>query len=93
MTQPNRDELRVPNISWSGLGLSKTSPVLLNDNSSPKGPSNWERCALSPYHLGVTTGLIDSTSSRQRMNIAQRDDLHTLLANLGLEHYISKISL
>lgn len=43
---------------------------------------------ISPYCLGATTGMIDSTPINRRIQMSQHRNIHSLLTNLGLEHYI-----
>ncbi|XP_055851865.1 protein bicaudal C [Episyrphus balteatus] len=43
---------------------------------------------ISPYCLGATTGMIDSTPLNRRIQMSQHKNMHSLLTTLGLEHYI-----
>lgn len=83
---PVAGEIRVPTPTWSGMSLSRTSPLPVDYSNDPA----WSpRNTASPYNLGVTTSLLDVTPKHQRHNLSQYNDLHTLLSKLGLEHYIS----
>lgn len=98
---PVPGEVRTPNSHWAGLGLSRTSPAPIETVDDLT--ALWPRSALagnlngggasalvSPYGLGATTGLIDSTPINRRMQITQHSDIQALLVSLGLEHYTSK---
>lgn len=97
---PVPGEVRTPNSQWAGLGLSRTSPApieTVDDLTAlwPRSPlagniNGGGGALVSPYSLGATTGLIDSTPINRRMQITQHSDIQTLLISLGLEHYISK---
>lgn len=93
---PVAGELRTPTPSWMGMGLSRTSPVPIEtvDDLSPwhRGPTG---CLgggagplVSPYGLGATTGIVDSTPTNRRLQLTQYKDIHSLLTAQGLEHYI-----
>ncbi|XP_058987382.1 protein bicaudal C [Musca domestica] len=96
---PVAGELRTPTPSWMGMGLSRTSPVPFEtvDDLSPwhRGPTGCTTglgggagSLVSPYGLGATTGIVDSTPTNRRLQLTQYKDIHTLLTALGLEHYI-----
>lgn len=84
-------ELRTPTPNWMGMGLSRTSPAPIEtvDDLAP-----WQRglagagILASPYGLGATTGIVDSTPANRRLQLTQYKDIHSLLTALGLEHYI-----
>lgn len=83
-------DLRTPNANWMGMGLSGTSPAHLGTVNS----LNWSRGAgilNSPYNLGTTTGVVDSTPTNRRLQLHQCKDIQSVLVALGLEHYISKL--
>ncbi|XP_037828620.1 protein bicaudal C [Lucilia sericata] len=88
---PVAGELRTPTPNWMGMGLSRTSPAPIEtvDDLAP-----WQRglagagILASPYGLGATTGIVDSTSANRRLQLTQYKDIHSLLTALGLEHYI-----
>lgn len=99
---PVSGELRIPNANWMGLALSRTSPapvdVAMDDlapwsrhlgrgggGGSNSGPGGGP---LSPYGLGITTGVVESTPTNRRLHLTQHKDIHSLLTSLGLEHYI-----
>lgn len=92
---PIAGELRTPTSNWMGMGLSRTSPAPIEtvDDLAP-----WQRSLgavgilASPYALGATTGIVDSTTSNRRLQLTQYKDIHSLMTGLGLEHYISKLS-
>lgn len=86
---PVAGEMRVPTPTWSGMSLSRTSPLPVDYSNDPA----WSRHNASSYNLGVTTSLLDVTPKQQRQNLSQYNDLHTILTKLGLEHYISNKSL
>ncbi|XP_037911296.1 protein bicaudal C isoform X2 [Hermetia illucens] len=91
MERAPHGELRTPTAHWAGLGISRTSPLEPTTNNHNKHHSDdtlWNRAQLSPYNLGVTTGLVESTASNLRLQLAQHKDIHSLLTSLGLEHYI-----
>lgn len=90
------EEVRTPTSQWSGLGLSKTSPFSLEtvrksndwDHNEPSTTTT-TAAAVSPFGLGKTTGLVDSSSSANLLSGAgQPKDMNTMLIGLGLEHYI-----
>lgn len=91
---PIAGELRTPTPNWMGMGLSRTSPAPMEmvDDLAP-----WQRglagagILASPYGLGATTGIVDSTPTNRRLQLNQYKDIHSLLTALGLEHYISKL--
>ncbi|XP_061397140.1 protein bicaudal C [Musca vetustissima] len=94
---PVAGELRTPTPSWMGMGLSRTSPVPMEtvDDLSPwhRGPTGLgvgggAGPLVSPYGLGSTTGIVDSTPTNRRLQLTQYKDIHSLLTSLGLEHYI-----
>ncbi|TMW46084.1 hypothetical protein DOY81_008835, partial [Sarcophaga bullata] len=88
---PVPGELRTPTPNWMGMGLSRTSPAPIEtvDDLAP-----WQRglagtgIFASPYCLGATTGIVDSTQTNRRLQLTQYKDIHSLLTALGLEHYI-----
>ncbi|XP_055712848.1 protein bicaudal C isoform X2 [Phlebotomus papatasi] len=89
-TSPMMGEVRTPNSGWAGLGLSRTSPMVSHEGSSGAFASNWEDTTIaSPYQLGKTCGVLDSTPIQRRAQIGNHPDLHSLLTSLDLEHYIS----
>uniref|UniRef100_A0A1B0BFZ2 SAM domain-containing protein n=1 Tax=Glossina palpalis gambiensis TaxID=67801 RepID=A0A1B0BFZ2_9MUSC len=84
---PMAGDLRTPNTIWMGMGLSGTSPAHLGTVSSV----NWPQGAgilNSPYNLGTTTGVVDSTPTNRRLQLHQCKDIQSVLVALGLEHYI-----
>lgn len=95
MERAPQGEIRTPNSNWAGLGISYTSPAPL-ETAIDDSLTTWNRGNgvtaghLSPYNLGATTGIVDSTPTNRRLNLSQHKDIHSLLTSLGLEHYISK---
>lgn len=89
---PVAGELRTPTPTWMGMGLSRTSPAPIETvddlTSWPRGLAGTGILA-SPYCLGATTGIVDSTPTNRRLQLSQYKDIHSLLTALGLEHYIS----
>ncbi|XP_059221980.1 protein bicaudal C [Stomoxys calcitrans] len=96
---PVPGELRTPTPNWIGMGLSRTSPVPIEtvDDLSPwnRGPTGSStglgggaNTLVSPYGMGSTTGIVDSTPTNRRLQLTQHKDIHSLLTALGLEHYI-----
>lgn len=85
---PVRGDARVPTPTWSGMSLSKTSPLPPHIANA-----NMRRDNMAVYNLGVTTSLMDAAPKFLRQNIANCPDIHSLLVKLGMEHYISKIAL
>lgn len=84
-----REELRQPTHAWAGLALSKSSPFALETS----GMSQWtHRNDHSPYKTGITTSIIDSTPLQDRQ-LPECSDIHTLMTELKLAHYIRKYSL
>ncbi|XP_059618015.1 protein bicaudal C [Phlebotomus argentipes] len=83
-------EPRTPTSAWTGLGLSRTSPMVPQDGISSAFMSDWEdTTSASPYRMGKTIGILDSTPVQRRAQIGHHRDLHSLLTSLGLEHYIN----
>lgn len=79
-------EPRTPTQAWAGLGLSKTSPFALETS----GISQWtHRDETRPFKLNATTTTMDP-SAQDRSELTQFTEIHSLLAYLKLEHYISK---
>lgn len=84
-----REELRQPTHAWAGLSLSKSSPFALEAS----GMSQWtHRNEQSPYKMGTTTSIIDSTPIQDRQ-LPECSDIHSLMTELKLAHYIRKLSL
>ncbi|KAJ6649862.1 Protein bicaudal C, partial [Pseudolycoriella hygida] len=82
------EEIRTPTSTWSGLGLSRTSPFCLE--SSVRKPNSWENNEASPFSLAKTSGFFDSANALpSHMLLGQHKDLQSLLVSLGLEHYIN----
>ncbi|GAB0095254.1 Protein bicaudal C [Sergentomyia squamirostris] len=85
-------EVRTPTSAWTGLGLSRTSPMVPQDGISgvfQSTSSDWDDVAIaSPYKLGKTCGILDSTPVQRRAQIGHHPDLQSLLTSLDLEHYI-----
>ncbi|XP_055680364.1 protein bicaudal C [Lutzomyia longipalpis] len=83
-------EVRTPTSTWQGLGLSRTSPMTPRDGISGAFSADWEDTAVaSPYQLGKTCGILDSTPVQRRAQIGHHPDLQSLLTSLDLEHYIN----
>lgn len=93
--QPISGEARTPNANWIGLSLSRTSPANIEstDDFSQNHGNGYNYGQVSPYGLGATTGLVDSTPTNRRLQLSQHKDIHSLLTSLRLEHYISKLYL
>ncbi|XP_055384865.1 protein bicaudal C [Condylostylus longicornis] len=70
------------NRGGSGSGSSNGAGIATNANTSSINAQ------ISPYNLGATTGIVDSTPYSRRMQLSQHKDIHSLLTSLGLEHYI-----
>lgn len=83
------DGIRTPTSTWSGLGLSRTSPFALGSIRQPSLDSfrNDVSPSVSPFNLVKTTGIIDSTPSNSYLE--HHKDIESLLIHLGLEHYIN----
>ncbi|XP_030382478.1 protein bicaudal C [Scaptodrosophila lebanonensis] len=86
---PVAGKLRTPTPVWRGIGLSRTSPAPIETTDDvswhmPPPPPGLN----SPYALSATTGLLDVTPVNRRTQLSQHKDIHMLLTNLGLEHYI-----
>lgn len=79
-------EIRTPTSNWAGLGLSKTSPLPVDDTKNLQ----WNRGDNSQSNLGATTSVLYATPVQYRNQIAQTKDIHGLLNSLGLNHYISE---
>lgn len=87
MERAPQGEVRTPTNAWAGLSLSKTSPFALET----AGISQWtHRNENSPYKLGATTGILDSTPAQERVQLSQFKDIPSLMTHLKLDHYISK---
>lgn len=99
---PVAGEVRTPNSQWVGLGLSRTTPAsietvddltaLLPRSALSNNLTGGSSALVSPYGLGATTGLIDSTPINRRMQLTQHNNIQGMLVSLGLEHYISKLT-
>lgn len=77
------EAIRTPTSSWTGLGLSRTSPFSLE---TVRKSNDWDHNDASPYGLVKTTGIVDSGPSN--MLYGHYKDMQSLLISLGLEHYI-----
>lgn len=87
MERAPQGEVRTPTNAWAGLSLSKTSPFALES----AGISQWtHRNENSPYKLGATTGMLDSTPAQERTQLSQYKDIPSLMTHLKLDHYISE---
>lgn len=86
---PRPDQPRTPNAAWAGIGLSRSSTMI------PKTPSPLAGGAhhnpppgISPYNLGKTGGILDSTPVSHRQHMMRHENIQSLLTSLRLEHYI-----
>ncbi|XP_035915120.1 protein bicaudal C [Anopheles stephensi] len=101
---PQQGEVRTPTLSWQGLGLSQSSPAPLEacdlswantSSSSGSGGNGAANTSTSSSSSGatesrhnLTTTMIEVTPRHQREQMAQYNDVTTILTGLGLEHYI-----
>jgi len=86
---PQAGESRVPTPAWQGAGLSRTSPVPLeNTHASSAWSDASPHVADSSGLFNMTTSLLDSTPARQRNQLSKYHDVTTLLTGLGLEHHV-----
>lgn len=90
---PRADQPRTPTNCWAGIGLSRSSTMI------PKTPSPLVGAAatsghhnpppgISPYHLGKTSGILDSTPVIHRQHLMRHENIQSLLTSLRLDHYI-----
>ncbi|XP_050076914.1 protein bicaudal C [Anopheles maculipalpis] len=101
---PQQGEVRTPTLSWQGLGLSQSSPAPVEacdlswantSSSSGSGGNGAANISTSSSSSGatdsrhnLTTTMIEVTPRHQREQMAQYNDVTTILTGLGLEHYI-----
>ncbi|XP_049826677.1 protein bicaudal C [Aethina tumida] len=99
--RPTPGTFRLPNNSWSGYGLSHTSPaaVLREKTGNKKSDDVWTSPSKSNDGYGLpstsssalnTSNLLDQTPSHiiQRVTSTKWSDLPSMLTSLGLERYI-----
>lgn len=84
---PRVDQPRTPTSCWAGVGLSRSStmvPKNLNAMVHPGGVL----AQNSPYTLGKTSGILDSSPAVHRNYLNRHENIQSLLTSLRLEHYI-----
>jgi protein bicaudal C len=84
MHMPPQGEVRTPTPLWQGLGLSQTSPLPLDTSDGSWNSSGHEAM------MNMTTSIIDATPQNKRNQLAQYNDIASILTSLGLEHHIRK---
>lgn len=85
--ETSREHLRTPTPAWAGFGLSKTSPLVLDNNKMPQ----WTRPVDNPlFDKYSTTSLMDALAAPDRNLLSRFKDIHSLLTHIKLEHYISE---
>lgn len=78
------NEARAPTATWTGLSLSKSSPLPFEPNMS-----QWtHRNDTNVYKLGTTTSILETTPVHDRHQTTQMKEITALLVHLKLDHYI-----
>ncbi|KAJ8944442.1 hypothetical protein NQ318_002139, partial [Aromia moschata] len=99
LAKPTPGSYRVPTKSWSGYGVSHTSPAGLPDQKTKKDEEVWLAQQSEMYNLFPTSGaaslntsnILDHTPTHivNRVTCSNWTDLPGMLTSLGLERYIS----
>lgn len=87
---PRPDQPRTPTSVWAGVGLSRSSTMIPKTSSPLAGGSDYQNPppGISPYNLGKTGGILDSTPVTHRQYLMRHENIQSLLTSLRLEHYI-----
>lgn len=86
---PRSDQPRTPTGAWAGIGLSRSSTMIPKTPSPMLGGAHHNPPpGISPYNLGKTGGILDSTPVTHRQQIMRHENIQSLLTSLRLEHYI-----